>query len=335
MTPFDNPGAFSRRSILKAVGALVVSVGMPVSLETVLSINAGAAQGVKPPLLPSELDSFIAINTDGSVSAYFGKMDMGQGLFTAIGQIVAEELDVPFNQVTVIMGDTATSVNQGGASGSTGVQNGGKQMRAAAAEARRILTEMAAAKLGAPPDKLIVVDGIVRVLGDQDAARTVAYADLIGGRYFNTQLAWNKQFGNNLFAPGKAKPKPVSEYKIVGQPIPREDIASKVFAQEDYVTDIKVPGMMHARLIRPPVAGSVPVKVDESLVGHIPGIKVVWQQGLLAVLAEKEWDAIKASEKLKVEWSDTKPPFPPRPNFTTIFATHQSPNVRWTEIPGT
>jgi nicotinate dehydrogenase subunit B len=244
------------------------------------------------------------------VSAYFGKMDMGQGLFTAIGQIVAEELDVPFNQVTVIMGDTATSVNQGGASGSTGVQNGGKQMRAAAAEARRILTEMAAAKLGAPPDKLIVVDGIVRVLGDQDAARTVAYADLIGGRYFNTQLAWNKQFGNNLFAPGKAKPKPVSEYKIVGQPIPREDIASKVFAQEDYVTDIKVPGMMHARLIRPPVAGSVPVKVDESLVGDIPGIKVVWQQGLLAVLAEKEWDAIKASEKLKVEWSDTKPPFP-------------------------
>ena len=106
---------------------------MPVSLETVLSINSAAAQGAKPPLLPSELDSFIAINTDGSVSAFFGKMDMGQGLFTAIGQIVAEELDVPFNQVKVIMGDTATSVNQGGASGSTGIQNGGKQMRAAAA----------------------------------------------------------------------------------------------------------------------------------------------------------------------------------------------------------
>src|SRR5919205_380975 len=120
------------------------------------------------------------VRDDGLREAIMTKMDMGQGLFTAIGQIVAEELDVPFNRVKVIMGDTATTVNQGGASGSTGIQNGGKQMRAAAAEARRILNEMAAAKLGAPVDKLIVVDGIVRVLGDQDAARTVTYADLIG-----------------------------------------------------------------------------------------------------------------------------------------------------------
>jgi CO/xanthine dehydrogenase Mo-binding subunit len=310
MTKMDNQTAFTRRSILKAAGALVVSVGMPVSLETMLSINSAAAQGSKPPLVPAELDSYIAINADGSVSAFFGKMDMGQGLFTAIGQIVAEELDVPFKQVKVIMGDTGTSVNQGGASGSTGIQNGGKQMRAAAAEARRILSEMAAAKLGAPVDKLIVVDGIVRVLGDQDAARTVTYADLIGGRYFNTQLEWNKQIGNNLYAPGKARPKPVSEYKIVGKPIPREDVAPKVFAQEDYVTDIKVPGMVHARMIRPPVAGAVPVKVNESSVSDIPGVQVVWQKGFLAVVAEKEWDAIKASEKLKVDWSDAKPPFP-------------------------
>src|SRR5215218_2506292 len=119
-------------------------------------------------------------------------------------------------------------------------------MRAAAAEARRILLEMAADKLRAPVDKLIVVDGIVRVIGDQDAARTVTYADLIGGRYFNTQLEWNKQIGNNLYAPGKARPKPVSEYKIVGKPIPREDIAPKMFAQQDFVTDVKVPGMVHA-----------------------------------------------------------------------------------------
>jgi nicotinate dehydrogenase subunit B len=310
MTKLDNATAFSRRSVLKTAGALVVSVGMPVGLETMLSINAAAAQGAKPPLLPSELDTYIAVNADGSVSAFFGKMDMGQGLFTAIGQIVAEELDVPFKQVRVIMGDTATSVNQGGASGSTGVQSGGKQMRAAAAEARRILVDMAAAKLGVASDKLIVSDGIVSVVGDQDAARTVAYADLIGGRYFNTQLAWNKQIGNNLYAPGKAKPKPVSEYKVVGQPIPRDDIAPKVFAQQDYVTDIKVPGMVHARMIRPQVAGAVPVKVDESSIGDIPGAKVVWQQGFLAVVADKEWDAIKASEKLKVEWSDAKPPFP-------------------------
>src|SRR5215213_9594223 len=162
MTRIDNQTALSRRSILKAAGAVVVSVGMPVSLETLLSINSAAAQGSKPPLVPAELDSYIAIDADGSVSALFGKMDMGQGLFTAIGQIVADELDVPFKQVKVIMGDTATSVNQGGASGSTGVQMGGKQMRAAAAEARRVLVDMAAAKFGVPAEGISVVDGMVR-----------------------------------------------------------------------------------------------------------------------------------------------------------------------------
>src|SRR5262249_3600541 len=135
MTKFEKPHAFSRRAILQGAGALVVSIGMPVGLDPVRAVRSAAAQGAKPPLVPNELDSYIAINADGSVSAFFGKMDMGQGLFTAIGQMVAEELDVPFGRVKVIMGDTANSVNQGGASGSTGVQHGGKQMRAAAAEA--------------------------------------------------------------------------------------------------------------------------------------------------------------------------------------------------------
>src|SRR5215216_8209516 len=178
MTKMDKPAAFSRRSLLKAGGALVVSVGMPVGLDTVLAINSAAAQGARPPLVPNELDSYIAINADGSVSAFFGKMDMGQGLFTAIGQMVAEELDVPFERVTVIMGDTATSVNQGGASGSTGVQMGGKQMRAAAAEARRVLVDMAAAKFGVPTEQITVADGICRVDGgNDDAVRSVSYGE--------------------------------------------------------------------------------------------------------------------------------------------------------------
>ena len=140
MTKMDKMTSFSRRSVLKAGGAVVVSVGMPIGMETVVGITEAAAQaGGKPPLTPDQLSSFIAVNADGSVSAFFGKMDMGQGVFTAIGQIVAEELDVPFKAVKVIMGDTATSVNQGGASGSTGIQLGGKQMRVAAAEARRVL----------------------------------------------------------------------------------------------------------------------------------------------------------------------------------------------------
>ncbi|MEA2907802.1 MAG: nicotinate dehydrogenase subunit [Alphaproteobacteria bacterium] len=311
MTKMERDTAFSRRALLKSGGALVVSIGMPVGLELVLAVNSAHAQGTRPPLTPDQLSSYIAINADGTVSGYFGKMDMGQGLFTAIGQIVAEELDVPLKAVKLIMGDTATSVDQGGASGSTGVQNGGKQMRVAAAEARRILVEMAAQKFGVEPGSLIVVDGIVRMRESRDdTTYSVSYADLIGGRYFNTQLDWNKQLGNNLFAPGKAIPKKPADYKIVGKPLPREDIAPIVYCQEDFCTDVKVPGMLHARVVRPPVAGATPVGVDEASVKSIPGVQVVRQAGFLAVVAPKEWDAIRAAETLKVQWSDTKPPFP-------------------------
>src|SRR5438552_2730071 len=163
MTKMENPANFSRRSLLKTGGALVVSVGAPIAFDTVLGINAAHAQAsaTKPPLTPDQLSTFIAVNADGSVSAFFGKMDMGQGLFTAIGQMVAEELDVPFKAVKVLMGDTATSVNQGGASGSTGVQSGGKQMRVAAAEARRVLIDMASQRLSLASDQPPVTHGTV------------------------------------------------------------------------------------------------------------------------------------------------------------------------------
>jgi CO/xanthine dehydrogenase Mo-binding subunit len=308
MTKFEQTSSFSRRSVLLGGGALVVSVGAGVTLETVLSIGQAYAQGAKPPLTPDQLSSYIAVNADGRVAAYFGKMDMGHGLHVAIGQIVAEELDVPFKSVKVYMADTATSVNQGGASGSTGIQLGGKQMRVAAAEARRVLVEMAAASLATPVERLVVNDGVVSVA--DDPSKRVSYAQLIGGQYFNVQLAWNKEYGNALYAPGKAQPKKPSEHKIVGQPIKREDIAPKVFCQEDFVTDIKVPDMVHGRMIRPPVAGAVPVKVDDSTIKNISGAKVVWNQGFLGVVADKEWDAIQAAEALKVEWSAQTPPFP-------------------------
>src|SRR5258705_3651443 len=197
MTKMDKPTTLSRPAVLMGAGALVVSVGAPPSLDTLLGINDAHAQGAKPPLTPDQLSSYIAVNADGSVSAFFGKMDMGHGLFVAIGQIVAEELDVPFKAVKVIMGDTATSVNQGGALGSTGIQLGGKQMRAASAEARRVLVEMASEKLGVPADQLTVVDGIVQAKGD--AAKKASYAELIGGRYFNVPLELNKEMGHPLY----------------------------------------------------------------------------------------------------------------------------------------
>src|SRR6476660_2885438 len=206
------------------------------------------------------------------------------------------------------MGDTANSVNQGGASGSTGIQMGGKQLRMAAAEARRTLVEMAAGLLSVPADKLTVADGVVSA--SDDKSKRISYAQMIGGKYFNIQLDWNKQYGNTLYAPGKAQPKKPSEHKIVGQPIKREDVAPKVFAQENFVTDVKVPGMVHGRMIRPAVAGSVPVKVDERSIKDIPGARVVWDKGFLGVVADKEWDAIKAAQALKVEWLAVEPPFP-------------------------
>src|SRR6476646_8446474 len=300
MTKHQTATQFSRRAILKAGGALVVSVGMPLALDTVIGISEALAQdasavATKPPLMPDQLSSFIAVNADGTVSAFFGKMDMGHGLFVAIGQMVAEELDVPFKAVTVFMGDTATSVNQGGASGSTGIQFGGKQMRMAAAEARRVLLEMAAAKLGTPDGQLIVIDGMVSAAFNRD--KKISYAELIGGKYFNVQLDWNKQIGNALYAPGKAQPKKHTEYKIVGKPMRREDVAPKVFAQEDFCTDIKVPGMVHGRMIRPAVAGAVPVKVDEASIKDFPGVKVVWEKDFLGLVAEHEWNAVKAAEK--------------------------------------
>jgi nicotinate dehydrogenase subunit B len=331
MTKMHNATHFSvsRRALLKAGGALVVSIGTAVPLDTMLAAGEAFAQGAKPPLMPDQLASFIAVNADGTVSAFFGKMDMGQGLFVAIGQMVAEELDVPFKAVKVIMGDTATSVNQGGASGSTGIQMGGKQMRMAAAEARRVLVDMAAAKLGLAADALTVSDGVVHA--KSDASKRASYGELIGGRYFNVQLDWNKQWGNTLYAPGKAKPKEAKDHKIVGQPIAREDIAPKVYAQEDFCTDVRRPGMVHGRMIRPAVAGSVPVKVDETSIKDIPGAQVVWENGFLGVVADKEWDAVRAADKLKVEWSDVKPPFP---NQSALYDHIRNAPVRKREIGG-
>jgi len=308
MTKFEQSSAFTRRAVLLGGGALVISIGAPVSFDTVLSLQTAFAQGAKPPLTPDQLSSYVAVNADGTVSAFFGKMDMGHGLTVAIAQIVAEELDVPFKRVKVFMGDTANSVNQGGASGSTGIQFGGKQMRMASAEARRVLVEMAAGLLSTPIEQLVVNDGVVS--SRADATKRISYEQMLGGKYFNVQLDWNKQFGNTLYAPGKAQPKNPSEHKIVGQPIKREDVAPKVFAQEDFVTDVKVPGMVHGRTIRPGVAGAVPVKVDESSIKDIPGAKVVWDKGFLGVVADKEWDAIQAAQKLKVEWSKVDQPFP-------------------------
>src|SRR5207247_284654 len=299
----------SRRDFLKASGALVVSVMLPGTGPSARAQTSGVGDG-KPPLLPDELDSWIAMRPDANDTACFGKMDMGQGVDVAIGQIGAEELDVRFERVNVVMGDTAFTCNQGGASGSTGIQNGALTLRYAAAEARRLLLERAVEKLGPPAEKLAVKEGVVSLIGESQ--RTTTYGELIGGQHFHHKLEWNKRYGNPLLAKGQATPKKPAEYKIVGRSIPQKIVARKIYGSLQYVTDVKVDGMLHARVIRPPSAGCGPVAIDESSISDIPGARVVREKDIVAVVAEHEWDAVRAARALKVTWAPTCAPIGPR-----------------------
>jgi CO/xanthine dehydrogenase Mo-binding subunit len=303
--------SITRRDFLKASGSLVVSVSIPGAVATAMSqgISTSATLGAKPPLAPDQLDSWIAILPDGNVTAFFGKMDMGQGVDVAIAQMVAEELDVALDKVNVVMGDTATSCNQGGASGSTGIQLGGTTLRNAAAEARRILVERGAKKLGVPAGELTVDNGVVGVPGYP--LQRVSYGELIGGQHFHHQLGWNKRYGNALALKVEAKPKDPAQFKIVGKSFPQKVATEKVMGRAQYITDVRVEGMLHGRVIRPPNAGCLPVTVDEGSIRGIPGARVVREKDYIAVVAEREWDAVRAQEALKVTWSAQCTPFPP------------------------
>jgi CO/xanthine dehydrogenase Mo-binding subunit len=279
----------NRRAFLAASGALVITLGAPAGWTG----QTFAQSGGKPAFTPDQLDSWIAINPDGTATAFFGKIDCAQGTDVAIRQIVAEELDLPYERVLLVMGDLQKTIDQGDASGSTGVRYGGATLRNTAAEARRVLVELASRKLGLPADQLTVTDGLITAKADP--SKTVSYADLLGGGNFNTKLEWNNVLGNRLVAKGKAKPKPRKDYKLVGRPMPRTDITGKAFGTYDYVTDIRVPGMLHGRMIRPPVAGAVPVSVDESSIKNIPGAQVVRVKDLIGVVAPKEWNAVRGA----------------------------------------
>ncbi len=296
---------FTRRDLLKGGGALVVTFGIP---EWATSTAQRSASMSKPPLLPDQLDSYLSMGVDGKVTVYFGKMDMGQGVDTAIAQIVADELDVPFERIWVLMSDTDYCVDQGGASGSTGIRGGANPIRSAAAEARRVLLEWASEELGVPVRELTVSDGIIQVAND--SSKSVTYQELIGGKYFNVTMDWNGNYGNSLNATGQAKPKTPDQYKIVGQSIPRLDVPGKVLGQTPYVTDIKVPGMLHGRVIRPPIAGATPTGFDQSSISDLPDVQVVLRQDFIGLVAQEEWNAIRAADRLKVTWSEVEPPFP-------------------------
>jgi CO/xanthine dehydrogenase Mo-binding subunit len=309
--------ARSRREFLKASGALIIALpglahaapeadGAAPSSGTVAT--AAGTAGARPPLAPNELDSWLAVLPDGTVNAFFGKIDSGHSLEVAIAQIVADELDVSVEKVRVFSGDTGTSCNQGGASGSLGINRGARPLRHAAAEARRLLVARAAQALAVPAEGLQVQDGLVFVKAEP--GRQVSYAELIGGQYFNSRVEWNKQVGNFMDIQVAAKPKAPADYKIVGQSVRRRDVADKVYGTATFVTDIVRPGMLHARVIRPAHAGAQILEVDEASVAAIPGVEVVRDRNFLAVLAPREWDAVRAAETLKVRWTPPQDVFP-------------------------
>ena len=298
----------SRRDFLKSSGALVIQVGLGASIAT--AAHDAVAQGAAPRIVgphPSSLDTWIRVAADGIVTVNSGKMDCGQGLDVAYAQIVADELDVPFDSVRVTLGDTRLAPNQGGGSGSTGLRLGANPLRNAAAEARRVLLGSAAQQLGVAASALTVRDG--RIFITAEPSRGVTYAQLVGGRSFNTALKWNNAIGNGLNATGEAKPKERSEYRVVGREFKRRDIPDKIIPTEHYTAHIRPEGLLHARAVRPPVAGAQPIAVDGASIASIAGARHFVKGGFVAVVAESEWDAVRAARALKVQWSDAHAPF--------------------------
>jgi len=298
----------SRRDFLKVSGSLVVTASATGAMQAVLvdEAMAQAASFASPPA--ESLSTWLSIARDGRVLAFSGKVDHGQGLSTALRQIIAEELDVPVNRVHLLMGDTVLTPNQGGASASTGIRAGAKPLRNAAAEARRLLVNAGATRLGVGADAVDVRDGVISLRADP--TKKVAYEELVNDGLLKGKLTWNKQVGNGMDVSGEARPKPVSQYKTVGQPVPRDDIPAKILGTEDYVSNVRLPGMLHGRVVRPMFAGATPVKVDAASIQGIRGARVVHRKDFVAVVAETEWDAIRAARALKVEWTDPATKWP-------------------------
>ena len=278
----------SRREFLKSTGVLVVgfSFGGPRTL-------VAATEAAVPPPAPaaSQLDSWIAIGADNSITVFCGKVELGTGVSTALRQIVAEELDTPFERIGWIQGDSDRTVDQGPTVGSQSVKRGGAQLRQAAAEARAALRELAAEKLGLPSTSLVVANGVISA--KEAPSRRATFGELIGGRRFDRVVA------------GKASTKSPSEYAVVGKPVPRVELPAKMTARHVYVHDVRVDGMLHARVIRPASIGARLQSADDSALRGIPGARVVRKGDFLAVVADREDDAIRAATALQPVWSES------------------------------
>jgi nicotinate dehydrogenase subunit B len=300
---FEGSG-LTRSTFLKAGGALVIGIALPMVAETASADASVSPVKQVPTLTPlssagipvSALSSYLAIAANGKVTAFTGKVDLGQGNQTSISQIIAEELYLTADKISLIMGNTDTTVNQGYTAGSSTIQTMWTSMRPAAAFGYQTLLQMAATKLGVPAANLTAANGIFT--DSANPSVTVSYGDLVGGQVF-TQTVPTK--GTALNVPANMM-KPISQYTVVGTSADRIDIPPKVTGDYEYVQDIRVPGMLHGRVIRPTGIGSQLVTV-----GPAPkGVQIVRINNFLAVAAEDEWTAIQAAENLKVTWTQWK-----------------------------
>jgi len=275
--------SLSRRDFLKTSGALIVTFSL--SPESTLAQRLDGASS-------SQVDGWLAINADGTVTAYVGKCELGQGLYTAQTQLVAEELCVPFNRVKLIQCDTALTPDQGTTSGAQSHPTNFNQgaLALAGATAREALVEMASKQLGMPANQLSVKDGVVS--SKSDASKKVAYTELIGGKKFNLPL-------NTL-----ARRKNAAEWTVLGTSVPRVEIPAMATGAFEYVHNVRVPGMLYGQVVRPPAYGSTLMSVDESSIKGLAGVvKVVVKKNFVGVVAEKPWQAMQAATKLRLSWT--------------------------------
>ncbi|HVW83055.1 MAG TPA: molybdopterin cofactor-binding domain-containing protein [Bryobacteraceae bacterium] len=270
--------ALSRRDILKG-SALVVSF----SLARPSYPQATAARSLDP----SEIDSFLAIHRDGSVTLYTSKVDVGTGMRIAIPQMAAEELGIPVERITLVEGDTGLTADTGGTGGSTGLTRGGTEIRQAAATARMAILNLAAERLQRPASEL-------QISGGRIVPGTLTVGELVGDRALH------------LKTDPKAPLRKPAEYTVVGKPIPRPDVPGKCTGRAVYLQDVTVPGMLHGRVVRPPAIGAKLQSVDEASIRHIPDVRVVRIESFLGVVAKDEWAAIRAARELKASWSEWK-----------------------------
>jgi nicotinate dehydrogenase subunit B len=283
-----------RRDFLRSGGALVVGFSFRGALE---GQQRGSTAG---PPDPKQVDTWLAIHADNTATVFIGFAELGQGSSTSLLQIAADELDLDMSQIKTVRLDTNVTPNQGGTYSSASIQRGGPQLRTASAEARLALLRMAAKKLEAPVENLTVAKGVVSV--KDNPKQSVTYGELIGGKLFNVPFT------------GSAPVKTPAEYKVVGTRVRRNEVPDKVTGKYTYMQHVRVPDMLHGRVVRPRGqraygAGAKVLDVDESSIRNIPGARVLRRGDFLGVVAENEWDAVRAARQLKVSW-DSGPTLP-------------------------